>query len=152
MVRAGISTLIGVGRLASVLSHEQLDILVQALMRVISDDGGGAAGLVASHVLVDVGEDTLALGLVVGPDFAGANKTELLSSIPMELEGVLRGEASLRQNAESLKDGDGARGVVVGTGGAVVGALLVDRVEVRSNDNWQIMMVRTVWLSIKGGF
>lgn len=117
MVRASIAAFALVGSLASVLSHEKGDVGVQARVGVVGDDGGGAAGRVARHVLVDVGHDRLALGLVLGPDLGGAHQANLLAGVPVELERVLRGEAGLGKNAKRLEDNDRAGGVVVGTRG-----------------------------------
>lgn len=118
MVGAAITAAGGVGSSTGVRSNNSRDILGQSGIDEISVDSNLVAGREASHVLVQHGQDVLAIGLVLGEDSLGTQKATLLTAVPVELDGVLGLEARLSQDTEGLEDGDGAGTVVVGAGAA----------------------------------
>lgn len=134
VVGAAVAALVPVGGLAGVLLDDNGEVVVEAGVGVVLDDAGGARGLVAGHVLVEVGDDVLALGGVGLEDGGGADEADLLTGVEVELHRVLGGEAGLGEDAEGLEDDDGARGVVVGAGGGV-GGLAGGGVEVGADDD-----------------
>ena len=80
--------------------------------------------------------DVDSIVLVGVGDSGAADEADLLGGIPLELDRVARHEAVLDQDAEGLEEGDAARAVVVGAGGAAVGRVLrVDAVLVRADDD-----------------
>lgn len=85
-------------------------------LTVVVVDRELARGRVTGHILIDEGKDGLSSGLVVGEDSLRAKKAALLTGVEVELEGVLGLEASVGENAESLKDDNDTRAVVVSTG------------------------------------
>lgn len=121
VVRAAIAALVSVGGSAGVLGDDDGEVVVEGGIAVVSDEGGGAAGGVASHVLVEVGDDGQALGGVVAEDVGRAQETLLLTTVPVELNGVCGREASLSNDTEGLQNNDGTGGVVVSARGTAGG-------------------------------
>ena len=81
------------------------------------------------------------MGLFVGSeDSLAAKKATLLSTVPVELDGVfvvtLENVLGLEENTESLQDGDGTAAIVISARGSENGREpKVDRVLVRADNN-----------------
>lgn len=103
MIRAAIATGRAGGSSASVLGGDEANVGSESRVDIVGVHSGFATRRVASHVLVQHTEDTLARRFVVGKDSLGAKKTTLLTSIEVELDGVLGAETSSDENAEGLK-------------------------------------------------
>ena len=96
VIRAGISALcLDVGDVA-VLLNDLLDKISKVGVDKINDNtdtldlaGLEGAGYVASHVLLEHGLDVAMSLLIGGEDGLAAKKTTLLSTVPVELDGVL---------------------------------------------------------------
>jgi len=88
-------------------------------VNVVGDNAnGGLATIVGDHVELHHAADGDAAGLVAVGNSLGAQETDLLGGVPVELNGVLGAEASGGEDAKDLKDANGARGIIISTGGA----------------------------------
>lgn len=136
MIRTAITARISVRGIAGVLGDDEGEVIVEAGVGVVGDDARGAAGRVASHVLVEVGDDGQTLGGVVAEDIGRSKEALLLAGVPMELKSIGGCEASLDQDTKRLQKDDCARGVVVGARGRVRGSAS-GRVKVSTDDDYK---------------
>jgi hypothetical protein len=104
----------GAGELARDESH----VGGQAGVNVVLEDNSTSARRVTRHVLVQEGQDVGTSRAVVAEDVGGAQEATLLATVPVELDGVLGGEAGVGEDAQGLKQVDGAGAIVVGARGA----------------------------------
>ena len=103
---------------------------------VVVDDPDLEVGLsVSGHVNVEHGVNGDALVLVDLSDGLAAQKADLLSSVPLELQGKLGDEATGGNDAKGLEDSHGAGAVVISTRGPVGVVGDVNAVEVGTNDD-----------------
>lgn len=113
MIRARISTTIRCRSQTSVLQHNLTNIGCKTGIHVVGVDSNSATGRISSHVLVHEGKDSLLGCLVVCVDGAGAEKATLLTSVEVELDGVLGLKLSVGEDAEGFEDVDNSASVVV---------------------------------------
>jgi hypothetical protein len=121
----------GVGELARDKGH----VGGQAGVNVVLEDNSTSTRGVTRHVLVQEGQDICTSRTVVAEDVSRAQQATLLATVPVELDGVLGGEAGVGENAEGLEQVDGASAIIVGARGASSGGAS-SRVEVGADNDW----------------
>lgn len=141
MVRATIAAGRAGGSSASVLGGDKANVGSESRVDVVGVDSGLATRRVAGHVLVQHTEDTLARRFVVGKDSLGAKETTLLTSIEVELDGVLGAETSGDKNAQGLKQVDSTGAIVIGTRSAGSGGTS-GGIVVGTNNDWNKLLVK----------
>lgn len=137
VVRAAVAAARGTSSQASVLAGDEGNIGAQRGIDIVAEDDRAAAGRVAGHVLVEHGQDGGAGGGIVAEDCLRSEKTTLLTTIPVELEGVLGLEAGVGKDAKRLEGVDATRAVVISSRGAG-SAGPSSRVVVRPNDHYMM--------------
>jgi hypothetical protein len=101
-------------------SNDLLEESSQSSVNIVGENSNDFLGSgldVTSHVLVEHGLDLSAVTLVLLEDSTTAEKTSLLSGIPVELDcvgGLTGGDARVgQQHTEGFQNGDSSRSIVV---------------------------------------
>ena len=84
-------------------------------INVVSDDANDLTigADVASHVILEHGDNLAAIGLVFLGNVLAAQETGLLGAVPMEFDGALGLESILHERSERFQDGDGAAAIIL---------------------------------------
>lgn len=118
MVRAAVAAAGARGRDAGRGLGDASDVGREARVDIVGIDSQLAAGRVARHVLVEIGQHAAAVAAVVGKHVARAQQAALLAAIKVELERVLGRERRGHEHPQRLHDDHHAAAIVLGSRGA----------------------------------
>lgn len=122
MIRTRVSALAPIRCFARILCNHLCNVLDKSATRMVRHDGRRLTWLPAHHVLVEEADDGLLLRLVLFEDILCAHEADLLGGVEMELDCILRLPALGGSDAQGLEHHGASGGVVVGSGGAGIGA------------------------------